>query len=74
MADELLFGSLQKGGGVKIDIDKKNGQAVVQVRRRAQGDDEESHQGRGRRAGELTGSLPLKFFRAVPLGRPFCFW
>jgi ATP-dependent Clp protease ATP-binding subunit ClpA len=24
MADELLFGSLQKGGGVKIDIDKKD--------------------------------------------------
>jgi ATP-dependent Clp protease ATP-binding subunit ClpA len=24
MADELLFGSLQKGGGVKIDVDKTN--------------------------------------------------
>ncbi len=24
MADELLFGSLQKGGGVKIDVDKNN--------------------------------------------------
>lgn len=24
MADELLFGSLQKGGGVKIDIDKND--------------------------------------------------
>jgi ATP-dependent Clp protease ATP-binding subunit ClpA len=24
MADELLFGSLQKGGGVKIDVDKSN--------------------------------------------------
>ena len=24
MADELLFGALQKGGGVKIDIDKND--------------------------------------------------
>jgi ATP-dependent Clp protease ATP-binding subunit ClpA len=24
MADELLFGSLQKGGGVKIDVDKND--------------------------------------------------